>query len=152
MLQFLQNPAIIWFILGLILLLAELALPGLIILFFGVGAWLTALTYLSFHIGFNSQLIVFMVTSVISLALLRRYLIQNKNDAFLAISTENELTREFIGHTCTVSEAIAPGMVGGRVLFRGTNWRAKANVPVPPGEVVRIVSKDSIVLYVEPII
>ena len=39
----LQDPAVIWFLVGLGLLLLELALPGLVILFFGAGAWVTAL-------------------------------------------------------------------------------------------------------------
>ncbi|GEO03540.1 membrane protein [Adhaeribacter aerolatus] len=145
-----QNPAVLWFIAGLALLLAELALPGLIILFFGVGAWLTALVYLFFDIGFNTQLVVFMLSSVLALALLRRYLLKTDNATVTFLNT-NELNQDFIGHTCTVSEPIAPGPAGGRVQFRGTNWKARAEVPVTAGETVRIIAQDSIVLIVEPL-
>ena len=149
--QIFENPAILWFAAGLVLFLAELALPGLILAFFAVGAWLTAGAYLILNLGFNSQLVVFMLSSVLSLVLLRRYLINNKNLFSLSGVQENELTREFIGHTCTVSEPISLSPDGGRVLFRGTNWKAHANVAVPAGASVRIVAKDSIVLFVEPI-
>ncbi len=151
MTQLFENPAILWFTAGLVLFLAELFLPGLILAFFAVGAWITALAYLVFTLGFNSQLVVFMLSSIVTLALLRRYLLNNTRLFTLSGVQENELTREFIGHTCTVSEAILPNPVGGRVLFRGTNWKAHANVAVPTGASVRIVSKDSIVLFVEPI-
>jgi membrane protein implicated in regulation of membrane protease activity len=151
MTQIFENPAILWFAAGLVLFLAELILPGLILAFFAVGAWLTAVAYLLFHFGFNAQLVVFMVSSIMSLALLRRYLLNNTNLFSLSGVQENELTREFVGHTCTVSETITPGPAGGRVLFRGTNWKAHANKAVPAGESVRIVSKDSIVLFVEPV-
>jgi membrane protein implicated in regulation of membrane protease activity len=145
-----QNPALLWFIAGLVLLLAELALPGLIILFFGLGAWVTASAYLLFDIGFNSQLVIFMVSSVLSLALLRRFLLKNKNQTVPFLNS-NELNREFIGHTCIVSENILPKPVGGRVQFRGTGWKALSDVPVAAGETVRIIAKDSIVLVVEPL-
>jgi membrane protein implicated in regulation of membrane protease activity len=145
-----QNPAILWFIVGLAFLLAELALPGLIIIFFGVGAWITALTYLLFDFGFNSQLIIFIISSLISLAVLRRFLVKDKNPSAPFINN-NELNQEFIGHTCTVSENIMPGPEGGRVQFRGTNWKAKSHVPVAAGETVRIIAKDSIVLVVQPL-
>ena len=148
--ELIQNPAIIWFIIGLAFLLAELALPGLIIIFFGVGAWITALTYLIFDFGFNSQLIIFILSSLVSLALLRRFLVKDKNPAPPYLNS-NELNQEFIGHTCTVSEPILPGPNGGRVQFRGTNWKAISHVPVTAGETVRIIAKDSIVLVVQPL-
>ncbi|MDB5262216.1 MAG: hypothetical protein JWQ14_1497 [Adhaeribacter sp.] len=143
---FLDNPAILWFVLGLVFLLAELAMPGLIILFFGVGAWITALAYLVFDFGFNSQLAIFISSSLLCLALLRRFLVKDKSS-----SATNELNQEFVGHTCTVSDSILPGPEGGRVKFRGSNWKAISHVPVAAGETVRIIAQDSIVLVVQPL-
>lgn len=144
-----QNPAVIWFAIGLILLVAELLMPGLIILFFGVGAWVTALAYLFLDVSLNSQLVIFMTSSIISLALLRRFLVKDKNPSAPFLNN-NELNQEFIGHTCTVSETIIPGPVGGRVQFRGTHWKALSDFSLSPGQTARIISKDSIVLKVEP--
>ena len=72
-----SRPELIWFIVGLLLFLLELVLPGFVIFFFGVGAWITALLCLIADPGFNLQAIVFAVTSVISLLLLRK-MIQKK--------------------------------------------------------------------------
>ena len=56
----LLKPELIWFIAGLIMLLAEFAMPGLIIFFFGVGAWLVALICLFIDISINIQLIILL--------------------------------------------------------------------------------------------
>jgi len=149
LLQLFQNPAILWFILGLVFLLAELALPGLIVLFFGVGAWVTALAYLLFDLSFNAQLVVFIGTSVLNLILLRRVVVHKWS---YPQYSRNELNDEFIGKNCIVTENIIPGPVGGKVSFRGTTWTAKANIPISAGETVRIRNKESIILFVEPYI
>ena len=36
------KPELIWFLIGLVLLLMEFAIPGLVVLFFGIGAWVVA--------------------------------------------------------------------------------------------------------------
>jgi len=68
------RPEIIWFLIGLILLIMEFVLPGLIIAFFGVGAWIVALVCLITDIGINTQLIIFILSSVLSLMCLRKWL------------------------------------------------------------------------------
>ena len=145
--QLFQDPAILWFVLGLILLLAELALPGFIVIFFGVGAWLTALAYLLFDLSFNAQLVVFIGASIFSLVMLRRLFLYKWS---YPRYSRNELSEEFIGKNCIVTESIIPGPLGGKVAFRGTTWTAKANTPIAAGETVRIRSKESIILFVEP--
>ena len=67
-----SRPEVIWFIVGLGLFLLELVLPGFVIFFFGVGAWITALLCLIANPGINLQVIVFAVTSVLSLLALRK--------------------------------------------------------------------------------
>ncbi|WP_051360016.1 NfeD family protein [Adhaeribacter aquaticus] len=148
MLELFENPGVVWFTVGLIFLLAELALPGLIIIFFGVGAWITALVTVVFGLSFNVQLVVFIVASIISLFFLRRFILNKKRNQPQA---GKELVDEFIGHSCLVVQDILPGPFGGKVSFRGTTWNAQANEAIGSGITVRIVSKESIVLFVEPI-
>ena len=38
------NPVLIWFLIGLALVLSEFMLPGIILVFFGLGAWAVCLT------------------------------------------------------------------------------------------------------------
>jgi len=40
-LAFFFNPTLIWFFIGLVLLIAEFSVPGVILVFFGIGAWVT---------------------------------------------------------------------------------------------------------------
>ena len=70
----LSDPAVIWFLIGLGLLLLELILPGLVILFFGIGAWITALVCAIADINLNWQIFIFLVASLLGLVLLRKYL------------------------------------------------------------------------------
>jgi len=59
------DPVLFWFFLGLFLLLAEIFLPVFVIIFFGIGAWVTTLLFLFGLIeSFNIQLVVFLVSSV----------------------------------------------------------------------------------------
>ena len=64
------NPGLLWFIAGLAMLITELFAPSLVLMFFGLGAWVVTVLYLVFNIGFSAQLIVFGAASLLLLALL----------------------------------------------------------------------------------
>ena len=72
-----SRPELFWFLIGLGLFLLELVIPGFFIFFFGLGAWVTALVCLIGEPGINLQIIIFAITSVLSLIGLRR-IIQKK--------------------------------------------------------------------------
>ena len=142
-----SRPEIFWFILGLGLFILELLLPGFIIFFFGLGAWVTALVCLIGHPGINLQIIIFAITSSILLLALRR-IIQKK---FLnSVNTKSEdVEDEFTG-----KEALATvdfgGMKKGKVEFKGTTWTAESSSEIREGQRVLIIEKDSFNLIVEP--
>jgi len=144
------RPEIIWFLIGLALLIMEFALPGLIIAFFGVGAWIVALVCLITDIGINTQLIIFIVSSVLALLCLRKWL----KGIFLGhtVSKQNlkENLEEFVGQRAVVKETIKP-KAGGKVEFHGTNWVAEADEEIAEGAVVEIIDKDNITLKVKTI-
>jgi len=142
-----NRPELVWFILGLILLLAELVLPGFVIFFFGVGAWITALVCLFSNPGFNLQALIFAVTSVIALVIFRRMIqnkfIYNKDDR------SGEVEDEFTG-----KEAVAVADFGadrtGKVEFKGTSWKAESKEEIVAGQRVIILEKEGFKLLVEP--
>ena len=142
------RPEIIWFLIGLALLIMEFVLPGLIIAFFGVGAWIVALVCLITEIGINTQLIIFIVCSVLSLLCLRKWL----KGVFLGhtVSKQNlkENLEEFIGQKAVVKEKIMP-KVGGKVEFHGTDWVAEADEEIAVETVVEIIGKENITLKVK---
>jgi len=142
------TPEIIWFLVGLLLLVMELIAPGLIIGFFGIGAWIVAAVCLFTEIGINAQLIVFIVSSVLSLVLLRRWL----KGIFLGhAGSKQDLKHdleEFVGQRAVVKEKIVPKL-GGKVEFHGSNWEAQADQEIAEGTVVEIVGKDNITFKVK---
>ena len=141
----LSDPAVIWFLIGLGLLLLELVLPGLVILFFGAGAWVTALICAFTNINLNVQILIFLVASLLGLVLLRKYLKKrffNRSDEEIKDQLE-----EFIGRK---AKAIADFKDGaGKVEFKGTQWSAVCSEPVSKGDWVIIRSKDSLTFNVE---
>lgn len=128
------------------MILMELAVPGLVLVFFGVGAWLTALCCLIFEPGLNTQLVIFLAGSSISLALLRRYVKRRYMDK----QPEAMLEDEYIGQTAVAVSSFNAGDIG-KVLFKGSRWEATAQVAVTAGQRLRITGYKSIKLFVEPL-
>lgn len=142
-----SNPTIIWLLVGLVLILLELMIPGLILLFFGIGAWIVALLCLFLDLSLNWQIVIFLATSGVSLALLRKYL---QAKFFKAKDgQEDGLADEFIGKTATVTAEIKPNHPG-KVEFKGAPWTASSDTELKKGDTVVIVDKESITLIVKP--
>jgi membrane protein implicated in regulation of membrane protease activity len=142
-----SRPEIFWFVAGLLLFLLELMIPGFVIIFFGVGAWITAIVCLIHDPGINTQIIIFAVTSILSLAGLRR-LIQNKLFYTREQGAEN-VDDEFTGREGLALTEISPGKKG-KVEFKGTIWNAYSKSDIKEGQSVIILNKDNFTLLVEP--
>ncbi len=144
------RPEIIWFLVGLVLLIMEFILPGLVVFFFGVGAWIVAIICLFTEIGINTQLIIFIVCSVLFLLVLRQWV----KGVFLGhTDSRQDLKKnmdEFVGQRAVVKEKILPKL-GGKVEFHGTNWEARADQEIAEGVVVEIIGKDNITFKVKAI-
>lgn len=139
------TPAVIWFLVGLGLLLLELAIPGFVIIFFGVGAWLTSLGLLFFDFGLNAQLLIFLISSVVLLVLLRRYL---KEKFFNAKKDSGDsLDDDIVGQMAVAKTVITPNKQG-KIEFKGALWSAFTDEEISEGETVKILDKQSILLKV----
>ena len=142
------KPEIIWFLVGLVLLIMEFALPGLIIAFFGVGACIVAIVCLITDIGLNTQLIIFIIASVLSLVCLRTWL---KGIFMGHVKSRQDMTediKEFVGERAVVVEKIMP-KAGGKVELHGTNWTAEADGEIPEGTAVEVIGKENLTLKVK---
>ena len=122
------KPEVIWFLVGILLLIMEFILPGLIVFFFGVGAFIVAIVCLFADISINTQLIIFISTSVLSLVLLRKWL----KGIFLGHTTSkqelSEDMKDFVGQMAIVKEKITPKLPG-KVELHGTNWQSNPYLP-----------------------
>ena len=146
------TPELIWFLVGLALILLEFALPGVILAFFGAGAWVAAITtWFGLTDGLAAQLWVFALSSLLLLVLLRRRIKSRLSGYTSEVQDPNVNLDEFRGRKVTVLAAIAPGQTGGRVEYKGAGWGAVADSALAAGEQAVIVGVDGITLEVRPL-
>jgi len=138
------NAAVIWFIIGFALFLLEFVLPGLILFFFAVRAWIVAILSLFFDLSINLQLIIFLVSSVLTILLFRKWV----KKIIWTRKHSSEIEDEFLGRTGKAETYISPGK-NGKVDFKGTSWDARSEDIIEPGENVTIIGNDSILLIVK---
>lgn len=143
------DPALYWLIIGVMLFLLEMALPGFILFFFAAGALLTALIAWLTPVSIAWQLGIFIVASLGCLFSLRD-VIQKK---FFPTSSEAEDNDEDTvlavpGDRGVVSVTIEPPAEG-RLKYSGTSWRATADERIEEGEIVSVVRQKGLVIHVE---
>ena len=145
-----MSPALIWLIVGVACILAEFMMPGFVIAFFGLGALVTSLTTaIGLTTSLTWQTVVFVVVSVASLLLLRRYVA-----GVFKGKTEGQGLEEFnvdMGKVVPVTETIDVNKGTGHVRYQGAPWKAASASVIPEGASVRIVGKENITLLVEPV-
>ncbi len=144
------KPELIWFIVGLIFLLAEFIIPGFVIFFFGAGAWIVALIALFFNVPLNFQLLIFLLSSVFLLIFLRKQVTQIFIGRQKKAGSQDDNIDEFKGENATVIEEIVPGKPG-KVEFHGSQWKAESDDQIAAGKIVEIISTKSITLKVKPV-
>lgn len=145
------NPVLIWFLVGLALIIMEFFMPGIILVFFGAGAWITALTtWAGLTGGWTSQLLVWALSSVILLILLRKR-IQAQFEGHIGDSQnlEHDLD-EFAGKIVPVTVDIQPGNKTGRVEFKGADWQAVSDEAISAGSMAVVEKAEGIALRVRP--
>ncbi len=149
-LQDLGNPGLLWFIVGLVLLLTELFTPSLILMFFGFGAWIVAVLYLAFNIDLPAQLVVFGVSSIMLLAFFRKKL---KPVFFGYVSSRHNASRnmdDYLEKEAVVLARIEPGKPG-KVEFNGVAWDAESEVALAVDARVKIIDRNGLKLKVVPL-
>jgi len=141
------TPELIWFLVGFVLVLCEFVIPGLVIVFFAVGAWIVAAVCFFKPLGLNAQLGVFIASSVLSLLVARRWL-KGVFKGFGAAKQDMSVDMEdFVGQRAVVTQAITPTMPG-KVEFHGTAWNAQARAEIGEGVTVEITGKENLTLKV----
>ena len=142
------KPEFIWFVIGFVFLILEFANPGFITFFFGIGAWIVAVICLITDISINTQLVIFIISSVILIVSLRKWL---RNIFIGRVSSERvkgKMPEEYLGQTAIVTQRITPDL-NGRVEFHGSSWNAESDEIIPERSPVEIVGKDNITLKVK---
>lgn len=140
----LTTAGLMWLIMGVICFLLEMMLPGFIIFFFGLGAWITALVCWLYPVTLNIQLAIFLVSSLMSLFILRGII---RKTFFGEVAADEDDVIVSAGDSATVSTDIIPPAEG-KINYSGTQWRATADEKIEKGSIVTIVSQDGICMKV----
>ncbi len=143
------SPVLIWFLIGLALIGVEFLAPGVIVIFFGLGAWVSALAVWLFPgITLTTQLAIFLIVSILAVIALRKTIAKRffKNDE----KSTSDLDVDYIGQEAEVVELIMPED-DGLVSFHGTNWRARSSHVIEVGARVYIEKHEGLTLYVSPL-
>ena len=143
-------PEIIWFVVGLILILLEFAVPGVILVFFGIAAWIvTVLVYFDLLWSLQTQLLIFGGASVALLLALRRWVKDKFYGHITGTQDLNQNLEEFVGRPVLVIHDVVPDKTGGQVEFKGSTWNAVADETIKKGETATIVKNDGLTLVIK---
>lgn len=146
------HPSLYWLIIGVMLLFMELALPGFVMFFFGLGALITSLVSWLMPLEIAWQLGLFIVASLASLLLLRNAM---QKLLFRKQKVQDEEPDEDVvlaapGGKGVVSQTIAPPAEG-RIKYNGSFWRATADDYIAEGEIIEVVKQNGLVIHVQKV-
>lgn len=138
-----------WLALGVLLMLVEILVPGVVFLWLGIAGVLTGLLLAAVpELDWQVQLVVFAVLSVAAIFLGRRFVAfrQGPTDH----PTLNRRGRSMVGTRATLRDATVSGR--GRVRIGDTMWAlrlAEAGSDLSAGTEVAVVEVDGVTLVVE---
>lgn len=142
---------IIWCVLGILLILAEFLVPGLIIIFFGTSALVVGIAlWLGLPTAGGLPFILFAGLAVIQILILRRFFKPWFAGQSLGTSTTGEGVEEFIGKKTSRVSGFEDGKCEGIVSFKGADWSARCEEVAPSCDNFIIIGREGLTLIVKP--
>jgi len=136
---------------GIILMFAEIIIPGLVVIFLGAAALLVGLGIHWGLIDGGLDAFTWWFISSLSLIVLLRGVILHFLPGDFSYSPANDDVDAF-GELALVVEEISIHHERGRISFHGSTWPASCGVKrIAAGVMVRIISRDNIRWIVEPL-
>jgi len=141
----------IWLGFGALCIIVELLIPGLVMIFLGLGAFSVAVgMHYGYIVQFSTQLTVFFLSSILYLFTLRVLFLR-----FIPVNAKQENIDEdeqVIGQIVFVEETIEPHRAG-RIRHSDSSWPARSTgaEALLKGQRVRIIKRDNITWIVEKI-
>jgi inner membrane protein len=140
------DPAWLWLIGGVVLLIAEVIAPGFFLIFIGAAAIVTGLLAMAIGLPIAVQLGVFAILAFLSARLVGRRFYATRYDYSPDPFLNNKVGR-LLGKIVVVVQPVDSH--GGRVRVGDGEWSARGG-PAAVGERVRIVDIEGNCLKVEP--
>ncbi|NOX93024.1 MAG: NfeD family protein [Gammaproteobacteria bacterium] len=136
-----------WLILAILLIILEVVIPGAFFLWLGVSAGVVGLVlWIWPDINWESQLLLFSVISVVSIALWRVRLRKHPTES--EDNTLNTRTTQYVGRVFTLVEPIIDGY--GKIHVDDSYWQV-SGPDCKKDEKVKVISADGMILKVEPV-
>ena len=140
----------IWFGAGALLMLTEFLIPGLVVVFLGLGAILVALgRWLHLLEGEISSFTAWFIISLVLVISLRQFLTR-----FVPAETSYQSPEEDLnayGTVVEVLEVVDDQNKDGRIRFQGSSWPATClKGSIAGGNKARLLYRDNVVWVVEP--
>lgn len=135
-----------WLALGLLLAVAEMAIPGVFLIWMAGAALVTGVVAWALPVGVPLQIVLFAVLSILAVFSGRRYIA--RHPVVSADPKMNDRGARVVGEMVTVTQAIEGG--GGRVKLGDSEWLAKG-ADAAVGTRLRVAGHDGVVLIVEPL-
>lgn len=134
-----------WLALGLVLAVAEMAIPGVFLIWMAGAALVTGFVAWVVPVSVPLQIVLFAALSILAVFSGRRYVA--KHPVVSADPKMNDRGARAVGETVVVTQAIEGGQ--GRVKLGDSEWLAKG-ADAPVGTRLRVAGHDGVVLLVEP--
>ena len=141
-----MQMSVFWLVAMVVLLIIEAVVPGLISIWFALGA-LAALISALFHAPVWLQIVWFVAVSVLTLVLTRPLVKRYVNNRVTPTNADM-----VIGKDAVVTEGIDNLHAKGAVLLDGKTWTARMaqeSEKAEPGETVRVLRIEGVKLIVE---
>ncbi len=140
------EPHYAWLAIGLVLAAAEMAVPGVFLIWMAGAALITGFVTWAFPIGVPLQIVLFAVLAIVAVFTGRRYLREHPVEA--ADPMMNRRGDRVVGETVVVTQAIEGG--SGKVKLGDSEWLARG-ADAAPGTRLRVAGHEGVVLLVEPV-
>ncbi len=141
----------IWLIVGILLMVSEILVPGLVVIFLGLAAVIVAGgRWIGLIDGLVDSFTYWFILSTF-LCLGMRGLVSKITPGEIAIESGDD-DEAAIGREVEVLEETCSDNDNGRIRFRGTTWKAMTEFGrIYPGQKARIYSRKDMIWIVDPI-
>ncbi|QYK01077.1 NfeD family protein [Shewanella psychrotolerans] len=146
-----SSPIYIWVVIGIILMLAEIILPGGIVILLGAACLVVASAIAVGVVdGVVQAMTLWFIASIILLLGFRHFTQKLVGGDSHVDNTDEEF--DLYDKRALVKSVIGPAQKQGRVEFQGTEWPALGDgTEIPVGVQVKVICRDNIALVVEPL-
>lgn len=140
------EPHYAWLAIGLVLAAAEMAIPGVFLIWMAGAALIVGFVTWLVPIGIFLQIVLFAVLAIVAVFTGRRYLRDHPVEA--ADPKMNQRGERVVGEVVVVTQAIEGG--SGKVKLGDSEWLARG-ADAAPGTRLKVAGHDGTVLLVEPV-